>query len=111
LAAVAAVAAVATVGGHLLEHLTPRGDADVRRFEGHPLDQGEARPEVPRQHDRPVSTIENQPGRGVHDQGPGQDARVGEEGRHPRLPFRRGRLVSAKVGEQRDGQTLSNVVR
>jgi hypothetical protein len=42
----AALAALAVVGRHLLEHLTPRGDADVRRVEGHRLDQGEARPEV-----------------------------------------------------------------
>ena len=98
-------------GRHVLQHAAPGSDADVGRVEVDPLDHREARAEIAREDGSAMASVQDEPGHGIDDERPRQDARGPEEIRHAGLPVRGGAFVRAKVRERGHGKTRSDVVR
>ena len=58
-----------------------------------------------------MAPVQDEPGRGIDDERPRQDARRPEEIRHVGLAIRGRGLVQAKVPERGNGKTGPDVVR
>ena len=58
-----------------------------------------------------MASVQDQPGPGIDDERPRQDARGPEEVRHAGLTIRGRGFVRAKVPEPGNGETRSDVVR
>ena len=96
---------------HPLEHAAPGADANLGRVEVDPLDHGEASAEIPREDDGAMTPVQDQPGRRIDDERPGQDAGGPEEIRHAGLAIRGRDLVRAKITKRGDGKTRPDIVR